>query len=166
MSEGQSQSNPYGLAGFIVSLLGLLGCGGLLCPVGLVLSIIGLKREPKGLAIAGVVIGAVGSLGFIATIITVALVGVGGVVAFFFAAGHFEAAFDMAIIEAEIDQYIQDNGAPPANLDALSMETDMTTDAWGNAYVYTVDDAGNWTLSSMGEDGIPDTDDDINYDDF
>jgi hypothetical protein len=54
-------SNGLGLAGFIVSCAGLC-TGGFLCPIGFVLSLVGLRKEPKGLAIAGVVIGALGSL--------------------------------------------------------------------------------------------------------
>jgi hypothetical protein len=55
-------SNDLGLAGFIVSLLGLVLSGGLLCPVGLVLSAMALRREPRGFAVAGFVIGLVGTL--------------------------------------------------------------------------------------------------------
>lgn len=53
--------NNLGLAGFIVSLVGFVGCG-ILAPVGLILSVIGLKREPRGFAIAGTVLGALGSI--------------------------------------------------------------------------------------------------------
>lgn len=58
-------SNGMGIAGFVVSLLGLLGgCFGgfLLSPLGLIFSIIGMRRPPKGLAIAGLVMGIIGSL--------------------------------------------------------------------------------------------------------
>lgn len=61
-------SNSAGLAGFVISLVGLLSCG-LLSPVGLIISMMGLKREPKGLAIAGVVIGLVGSLWVIVALV-------------------------------------------------------------------------------------------------
>jgi hypothetical protein len=54
-------SNGMGLAGFIISLVGLMSCG-LVSPIGLVLSWIGLSKEPKGLAIAGLVLGLLGSL--------------------------------------------------------------------------------------------------------
>jgi hypothetical protein len=48
-------SNRLGIAGFVLSLLGLISCG-LLAPVGLVLSLVGVRKEPRGLAIAGAVI--------------------------------------------------------------------------------------------------------------
>ena len=46
------ETNGLGLAGFIVSLVGICS-GGVLSPIGLVLSIVGLFREPRGFAIAG-----------------------------------------------------------------------------------------------------------------
>jgi len=66
-------TNVLGVLGFIISLIGLVGefgaclCLpiifiGLLCPVGGILSAIGLRQEPKGLAIAGLVMGALGSI--------------------------------------------------------------------------------------------------------
>ncbi len=51
-----SGTNGFGLAGFIISLVSVLTFF-LLSPVGLILSIIGLRKAPRGLAIAGVVIG-------------------------------------------------------------------------------------------------------------
>ena len=51
-----------GVAGFVVSLVGFTSLG-LLSPIGLILSIIGMRREPKGLAIAGLVVGIVGTIG-------------------------------------------------------------------------------------------------------
>jgi type II secretory pathway pseudopilin PulG len=57
----QPPTNGLGLAGFITSLVGLVSCG-LLSPIGLILSIVGLFKAPRGFAIAGTVIGALGSL--------------------------------------------------------------------------------------------------------
>lgn len=53
-------ANNAGRIGFVLSLVGLLcGC---LWPVSLVVSIIGLKREPRHLALAGTIISAAGVL--------------------------------------------------------------------------------------------------------
>ncbi len=57
-----SDSNGMGIAGFVCSLVGLVACAGVLCPIGLILSAIGMQREPRGLAIAGLIIGIVGSV--------------------------------------------------------------------------------------------------------
>ena len=48
-------SNGLGVAGFIIALIGLVSCG-FLAPLGLILSAVGLRKEPRGLAIAGTVI--------------------------------------------------------------------------------------------------------------
>jgi hypothetical protein len=55
-----SQDNNLGTAGFVISLVGILSCG-FLSPVGAILSLMALNKEPKGLAIAGLVIGILGS---------------------------------------------------------------------------------------------------------
>jgi hypothetical protein len=54
------ETNVPGVVGFILSLFGILTCGCIL-PLGLILSVIGLWNEPRGLAIAGTMIGIIGS---------------------------------------------------------------------------------------------------------
>ena len=56
----QNPRNGLGLAGFITSIVGWITFG-LLCPIGLLLSIIALFKAPRGFAIAGLVIGVLGS---------------------------------------------------------------------------------------------------------
>lgn len=56
-------TNEMGLAGFVTSLVGILTAG-LLSPLGFLFSIIGLTKEPRGLASAGVMLGFVGTLFF------------------------------------------------------------------------------------------------------
>jgi hypothetical protein len=55
------QQNGLGLAAFVVSLIGLFSAG-ILSPVGAVMGAIALRRDPKGFAIAGLVIGLFGTL--------------------------------------------------------------------------------------------------------
>jgi len=55
-------SNGLGMTGFIISLVGAVVTAGLLCPVGLLFSLIGLRQQPRGFAIAGTIIGLVGSI--------------------------------------------------------------------------------------------------------
>lgn len=55
-------SNPLGVAGFVVSLAGIVVTLGFLSPIGLILSLIGLTKAPRGFAIAGSVIGLFGTL--------------------------------------------------------------------------------------------------------
>ena len=54
-------SNGVGMAGFICSLLSIVTCG-LLFPIGLLLSLIGLCFKPRGFALAGVFISLGGCL--------------------------------------------------------------------------------------------------------
>lgn len=77
-----NQTNGVGTAGFVIALIDLFVCwipvlGWTLWLVGLVLSLIGLGRQPRGLAIAGTVLSL---LGFILIVGVAACVGVVGVV--------------------------------------------------------------------------------------
>lgn len=56
------QSNPLGLAGFLFSLAGLVCSCGVLSPVALIISLVALRHPPRGLAVAGSVISAIGTL--------------------------------------------------------------------------------------------------------
>ena len=60
--QGQP-TNGIGLTGFIFSLVGLFLCG-IPSVIGLVISAFGLRKEPRGLAIAGVIIGLIGMIEF------------------------------------------------------------------------------------------------------
>ncbi len=54
-------TNAIGTVGFVISLLGVISCG-LLGPIGLIFSLIGLMYRPKEMAIAGTIFGLLGSL--------------------------------------------------------------------------------------------------------
>ena len=64
MSEGRqnvvivqgAESNGLGIAGFVLSLLGLVSCG-LFGPLGFLVSLFGLAYRPRGFAVAGLVLG-------------------------------------------------------------------------------------------------------------
>ena len=57
------RSNPAGTAGFVISLFGLLLTCGILCPLGLFFSLVGLTKSPRGTAVAGTILGLIGTLG-------------------------------------------------------------------------------------------------------
>ncbi len=74
------QKNGLGVAGFVLALLGLIFCwvpvlNWILWILGLIFSIIGMFKRPKGLAIAGLVISCIGLIVdiLIATVFTAAL---------------------------------------------------------------------------------------------
>ena len=52
--------NGVGTAGLLLSFIGFFTCG-FLCPLGLLLSLIALLQPPRGNALAGVILGLIGS---------------------------------------------------------------------------------------------------------
>ena len=57
--ERPKPRNGLGVAGFIVSLCSLLTCG-LFSPIGLLLSLVALRKGPRGMATAGTLLGLIG----------------------------------------------------------------------------------------------------------
>lgn len=161
MSE--SESNGLGIAGFILSILGLVSCG-LLAPFGLILSLFGLRKQPKGLAIAGTVIGAVAVCGWS---IPIAIFGTAFFGVLITAIGlstpEFETRFELGYLDTQVQAEHQRTGAYPTTLTALNPpSSSWTIDGWGNAYVYTpAADGSGYDLFSMGPDGLPNTADDL-----
>jgi hypothetical protein len=151
----ERQTNSIGTAGFVVSLVGVLTCG-LLSPIGMILSLIGLGKEPKGLAIAGSIIGGLGSLLFFIT-------GLGILAGLFVAlipkgqVDETEAVLAMALraIETRADE----TGELPSVDEGRDLISGLE-DAWGNPLRY---DPGqeSFTVRSAGRDGVFDTVDDI-----
>lgn len=87
--------------------------------------------------------------------------------------GNVRAAeTQMSNFEGAIDQYRMRHKRLPDSLDALT-ETDgrnpypimktIPQDPWGNEYEYRSLDKSTYQLRSYGEDGEPDTDDDITW---
>ncbi len=155
--QAPRQGNPAGVAGFAFSIVGLVPCVGMfIFPVSLAISALALKREPRGLAIAGV------AVSLAAMLLHLAL---GAMMYFTFAVfGHgsagdgFKLILDASIVRAEIDQ----RGSMPASLDELNLPADREKDPWGNAYFYEVfPDGGDYRLVSLGPDGALGTSDDV-----
>ena len=102
-----TSSNGLGIAGFVLSLLGLVSCG-LLAPVGVVLSLFALRREPRGFAVAGLVIGLVALCGWT---IPIAIFGFAffGLILTFVGLGSpdFETQFELGMLRGQIEAYEQ-----------------------------------------------------------
>lgn len=157
------ESNALGLAGFIVSLVGLASCG-LLSPIGLILSLIAVFRVPRGFAIAGLVLGLIGSfwmtllIGGLGIAAIVALAG--GLIA---GRGPLEATFDGWLMEEAIEDYVEARGVLPTSIDEVpGLESGTLLDRWGRPYRVEIDHRA-WELIviSDGPDGVADSDDDI-----
>lgn len=154
-----SGSNGLGIAGFIVSLLGPCTCG-VLSPIGLVLSSMALFRPPRGFAIAGTVLGVLGTV-----LLSVAVVGLFqfsnvtgiGVLQF-----PTFAQTSPQMIEATevIDDYYSQQNALPDEAEGQRLLSGRT-DVWGAALRYRRLDANQYAIVSAGPDGQFDTDDDL-----
>lgn len=158
------ESNGLGLAGFIVSLVGIASCG-LLSPIGLILSFIAVFRQPRGFAIAGLVLGLLGSIWTLVLIAGVGIAMIGAIVGGLIAGrGPLEATFDGWVMEETIERYVETNGALPATIDDVAGELDsgVLQDRWGRPYRIEINhESQRLIVMSDGPDGVADTDDDI-----
>lgn len=162
MSNGYDRgvgANGVGLAGFIVSLVGLF-TGGCLSPIGLVLSIVGLFKEPRGFAVAGLIISLLAVLGWVigfvflgfgAIAVVLATLGLGALL------GEAQAEFET--IEAALQERYAEVGAYPAGLDGLGLAPDGLRNADDVPYDYTALATG-FELRDVGSDGVAGTADD------
>ncbi len=164
-----SESNGLGLAGFIVSLVGFVVCGGLLCPIGLIMSLIALGKRPKGFAIAGIVLGIFGSLWIFVAVFVIglgallALIGLGMAAAVAIAAASIGQ--NAINVFHDIETYYDSNGSAPMALTDIGTYTPAELeDNWGSPLRYQVSADGQeiW-LRSNGEDMLPDTGDDFEF---
>ncbi|RMH29777.1 MAG: hypothetical protein D6693_01475, partial [Planctomycetota bacterium] len=161
---GPPESNGLGLAGFIVSLVGLCS-GGMLSPVGMILSFVAMFRPPRGFAIAGFVIGLIGSLWIVLAVTVVGFAVLVAIASGLIAgAGPLETTLDAFEVRKALRDYADANaGAWPADASALpGLDADDLQDHWGRPYRIELDEgAGKVRLFSDGPDGQAGTDDDI-----
>lgn len=165
---GQPQSyqppptNGLGIAGFIVSLTGMVVCLGLISPVGLLLSLIALFKEPRGFAIAGCIIGVLGTvLGALSVMVVTGAIGAGIFAGALF--GNFQTSMTIDVASNDIDNHFMNNN------DTLPDEATGNTmisnylDEWGNTLKYelTANSTTDYTITSAGPDGTFATMDDI-----
>ncbi len=150
--QSQPESNTLGLAGFIVSLVGWVTCG-VLCPVGALLSLIALARRPRGFAVAGLVVGLLGSgflLFFGLTILAAMMVP---------ALGAAKETANLIKAETTITAIYNDTGALPSDADAaLELGAQQGLSADDIRYQKLSD--STYQFTQPGWDGTFGTDDD------
>jgi len=120
------------------------------------MSVLAMRSEPRGLAIAALVISIVAIIFYtlVALVTTLALATMGH--------GSANAGLEVIVDYAVIDVEIQELGSFPATLDELNLPASRTTDPWGFPYHYEVyADGGDYKLISVGPDGTFNTSDDI-----
>jgi hypothetical protein len=138
-------SNALGIAGLTTSIIGILTCGAF-SPIGLLLSMIGLFKAPRGNAVAGSLLGGLGSLMFSA----------------FFIYGFFSGfttAIELEDAAAHIDGYYYNAGDYPSPEEAESLLYGHE-DAWGQPLRYERRWPDGFEVRSAGLDGAFDTSDD------
>jgi len=172
-----NEANGLAIAGFVISLVGLCS-GGVLSPIGLILSIVAATRPPRTLAVWGIVLGVIGSCGWLVAIVFIPMIVLGLMVAIGMgaAAAGFAAYFspeihtkiELEVLKSQIGMYVDENGKAPGaltDLPNISADSIMLKDGWDHDYVYEVQPDGvTWKLFSMGEDGVAGTADDVEVD--
>ncbi len=161
MIPTQGPSNPAGFWGFVLSLLGLIACG-LPSPIGLVVSAIGLRKQPKLLAVVGVVLGLIGTLGWGVTGLLVyrgaskamTMVGEG------LTAG-MELNSDAVAIRDACLKFRAERGVMPGSLESMDVADSARTDPWGTRYRFELTSGNGFVLISDGPDRMSDTSDDM-----
>ncbi len=147
------------IAGFILSILGFWTCG-VLSVIGIILCIIGLQSEPRGLAVAGFIISLLG----IAILMSSFLFAGGGMMAFLNMA-NFGPAMQNTQTRMGMDRagnaigrnWKENESLPDQKLgDKLILGI---PDGWNNQLEYHTD-GETFTLVSTGMDGISGTADD------
>lgn len=157
-------SNGFAVAGFILALSGLFCCGAVLCPIGVVFSLIGLRKQPRGLAIAGLVIGALGTIWGIVQLVVFGVAGIvscGGIVCGGIAP-HVVTGARIEMLAREVRDFQRDNARLPASFDELPhVRKSELKDGWNHLMHLMVEDDGTFTIVSDGPDGQSETGDDI-----
>ncbi|QQE12714.1 DUF4190 domain-containing protein [Planctomycetota bacterium] len=153
-----SESNGLGTAGFIVSLAGFFTAG-ILCPIGLIMSLIALRGNPKGFAVAGTVVGAVGSLiGALVMLVfgamILAFLGLSAV-----AVTAFDAAIDVNNASSAIVTYYDEQGRLPTEAEAAAILIAENVDVMEYQFKATGD--ASFEIRTNGFDDEFGTDDDI-----
>ena len=160
-SQSPPQENGFGLAGFIVSIAALFLCG-IPSIVGVLLSLIGLRKQPQGFAIAGLILGLVG---------LVEIIGVGFLAFSAYQVGQQVAKSAGSLLQEfpvmiQLNQEAETIGNEWERLSHVPTQAEGDEllkgkrDTMGNQLVYETDGT-SFSLRTAGADGTLDTDDDI-----
>lgn len=161
------QSNMTGVVGLVLSCIGLFFC--IFALPGLIVSIIGLRKEPKTAALVGVIIGSIGML--MSVLLIPLLIGL--------MLPALDDAREQARIASETsninrihkalndyaasDEHAENQAAgnPHAAWDGDNVRKKYGPDSWGTPYRVEGDGTTVPRINSAGPDGVHDTKDDI-----
>ena len=159
--EPPKKDNVIGLTGFIVSLVGLFLCG-VPSVIGLIVSAIGLKKEPRGLAIAGVIIGIIGMV----QLVGVCVIGYQWTQMARQGYAQISTQVNSMLTEVQLEQAASEIGSVWQEQQQLPTQEEGDeiligkTDRMNNPLVYETDGT-SFSVRAAGADGILDTQDDI-----
>lgn len=156
----EQPQNTLGLAGFIVSLCGFVFC--MAFPVGLVLSLAAIRKEPKGFAIAGAIIGGIGTaLGLLVVVLYGAMIAacIGFGVA---AQPQLQTQMSLESARQRIEMSKGADGSYPGEAEG-NAAIQGTSDHWKTQLRYEPN-GSNYVIRSAGPDKQFDTGDDITVD--
>ena len=153
------EPNSMGIAGLIISIVGVVLTCGLLCPVGLLFSLVGLTKKPRGEAIAGTIIGGLGTLAVVAVVGFFVLVGSAAVNAERRQRNEQTTLAALDEAEAAIEEYRYDTTQLPAGIEGNKLVIPYT-DAWGTSLRYEPE-GDSYRIRSAGADQKFDTRDDV-----
>jgi len=139
------RGNTIGLVGFILSLVAIPTCGALSLP-GLICSAIGLRRQPRGLAIAGTIISVLGVLWL-------------GLVVVFVVSPPGKTAIAMFEAVMKVEEYRKEHEEVPSQDEGDRLLSGID-DGWGHPMQYERTESG-YVVRSAGPDGELHTADDI-----
>jgi len=135
------RSNGFGVAGLVFGILGIFTCG-ILSPIGLLLSFLGMFKAPRFAASVGLIISFLGSL-------------VIGGIAIAIIAAVYPAMNTAEVIktraEAKIDSYVATNGSLPDSFTGTQLIAGIP-DAWGNDMEYERLTPNTFRIISSGYD--------------
>lgn len=146
-------SNGLGVAAFVCSLIGVITCG-LFGPVGALLGFFGMFKQPRGFAVAGFIIGLIGTL-------WAAAVGT-----FFYGLsqnwGGMRDEFNISVLEAFTQEHYAQHGAVPTTQQWDQVISNMPT-LWidPNHVRYDRHADNHATITMAGPDEQFDTADDL-----
>jgi hypothetical protein len=151
--------NGLGIAGFVLSILGVLTCG-MLTVLSLPLSLIALAKRPRGFAIAGTVISLVGVALF-------ASIGWGAFKLYVLGRdkitelqGIAKTQVEMQVVQNDVERYrAENNNVLPDGIEGNKLAV-VHKDGWGTALKYETIEGG-YIIRSAGPDKQFDTADDV-----
>ena len=166
-----SATNKAGVIGLTLSIAGFCLCGFWLLTIpGLIVSLIGLRKEPRAAAIGGSIVGAVGVLEFIVMgplLIAIMLPALGRAR---IEAGNNVTSAKIKMIHNASEKYQNDRGSYPESINELEIESyinsdgsikNPTLDSWDQELKFEGGGKTSPVITSAGSDGEFGTDDDI-----